>query len=282
LPPPGAGPAMLAPEAGGDMQQPPELPPVPPADLLPPMAGPGVWADQVADQYVVDPDELAADDVIQLPPPPEVYPDDDRVSNYGDAYGEPQFMDVDAADSDVSNEQDAPQAIEGEDDAYELPPPPDEDAMLSYLNFVEAHDREQVLLNPKVFKQAIKQLKFKPSVDLFASATHHQLHRYYSKDFDPVSLGQDAFKFDWLAEAAPYANPPWTLIPRVLRKVIQDRVRLMLVVPEWPNAPWYIIYRRLVERSMRLTDAIYLTDDGVLRPPPRWATRIAIVDGNRW
>ena len=165
--------------------------------------------------------------------------------------------------------------------AAEDPPEPDEDEMMSYLYFVQGHDVEQVLLNPTVFKMACKKLKFKPSVDLFASATHHQLHRYYSKDYDPLSLGQDAFRYDWLAEAAPYANPPWSVIPQVLQKVMRDQVRMMLVVPEWPNAPWYSVFRRLTERSIRLDEAIYLTDEGQLRPPPRLATRIALVDGGR-
>ena len=49
------------------------------------------------------------------------------------------------------------------------------------------------MLNPLVFHQAGKQLKFKPSVDLFASSAHHQLLRYYSKTPDPKAAGIDAF-----------------------------------------------------------------------------------------
>ena len=99
----------------------------------------------------------------------------DSASDYADAYGKPTFMDVDAAASDDevwvrADDYDAPEAMEV---AAEGPPEPDEDEMMSYLYFVQGHDVEQVLLNPKVFKMACKKLKFKPSVDLFASATHH-------------------------------------------------------------------------------------------------------------
>ena len=72
-----------------------------------------------------------------------------------------------------------------------------------------AVDTEQVMLNPAVFRDMRHSLKFKPSSDMFASATHHQLPRYYSKNAaDPASAGVDAFQFDWKCEVAPYFNPP--------------------------------------------------------------------------
>ena len=114
---------------------------------------------------------------------------------------------------------------------------------------------------------------------MFASATHKQLHRYYSRTTDPKTLGTVALSFDWQAESAPYANPPWSLIPQVLSKIAADEVRLMLVVPEWPRAPWFKLFRRLVERQFRVYGPLYLTDDGKLLPAPRWATVIAVVDG---
>ena len=81
---------------------------------------------------------------------------------------------------------------------------------------LESIDREQVLMDPLVFRQACKRLKFKPSADLFASATHKPLHRYYSRNPDPKALGTNALSFDWQAESTPYTNPPWSLIPQVL------------------------------------------------------------------
>ena len=88
--------------------------------------------------------------------------------------------------------------------------------------------------------------------------------------------------FDWQAESASYANPPWSLIPQVLLKNVADEVRLMLVVTEWPRVPWFKLFRRWVERQFRVDGPLYLTDDGKLRPAPRWATVIAVVDGGRY
>ena len=74
-------------------------------------------------------------------------------------------------------------------------------------------------------------------------------------------------------------NPPWSLISAVLRKIHQEGVRAMVVTPEWPNAVWYPLLRKMLERSILLDEPIYLTDAGILRPPPKWKTRIAILNG---
>ena len=61
-----------------------------------------------------------------------------------------------------------------------------------------AVDPEQVLLDPEIFRSARHSLAFKPSADMFASASHHQLPRYYSKDsLDTASAGVYAFQFSW-------------------------------------------------------------------------------------
>ena len=130
-------------------------------------------------------------------------------------------------------------------------------------------DRNDVMLNPLAFHQARKALRFKPSVYLFASAQHHQLPRYFSRAADPKAAGIDAFRADWKAESAPYANPPWPLIAAVLRKIRHDEARVMLVVPDWPNAPWYPELIALTEKSILLTDPVYLAQDASLRPKPR-------------
>ena len=133
-------------------------------------------------------------------------------------------------------------------------------------------------MDPLVFRQVCKRLKFKPSADLFASATHKQLHRYYSRTPDPSDVGTSALSFDWQAESATSANPPWSLMPQVLSKIVADEVRLMVVVTEWTHALRFKLFRRLVERKFRVDGPLYLTGDGELQPAPRWASVIAVVD----
>ena len=63
-------------------------------------------------------------------------------------------------------------------------------------------------------------LNFYPAIDLFASKAHHQLPAYFSAEpNDPDSLGYNAFAYKWIPAVKLYANPPWTLIPKVLAKI---------------------------------------------------------------
>ena len=50
---------------------------------------------------------------------------------------------------------------------------------------LESVDREQVLADPLVFRQACKRLESKPYAVLFASVTHKQLHRYSAVHLTP-------------------------------------------------------------------------------------------------
>ena len=95
---------------------------------------------------------------------------------------------------------------------------------------------------------------------------HHQLPCYYSRMANTKAAGIDAFQHNWNMEPTPYVNPPWTLIPKVLCKIIHDRVRVMMVVPHWPSADWFPLFYRLTEKSIRIIEPCYLNDNGRLRP----------------
>ena len=43
---------------------------------------------------------------------------------------------------------------------------------------------------------------------------------------------------DWM-EPSGYANPPWSLIGRVLASVERQAAEVVLVAPIWPSQPWY-------------------------------------------
>ena len=144
-----------------------------------------------------------------------------------------------------------------------------------------ANDNNDVLLDPVIFRQAAKHLRFMPTIDLFANHDHHQCRRYFSPIADPKAAGVDAFAHPWTREWRPYANPPWPLIARVLQNVVAERITIMMVIPDWPCAPWYDLWQQLCTRSVLFTDAVFLDDRGRLRSKPRWNTRIGLIDGNR-
>ena len=80
--------------------------------------------------------------------------------------------------------------------------------LLGAIQSLQTTDREHVLLDQAVFSVARHYLSYKPSADMFAFSSHHQLPRNYSKDAsDMASAGVDAFHYDWQSEPSPYFNP---------------------------------------------------------------------------
>ncbi len=109
----------------------------------------------------------------------------------------------------------------------------------------------EVQLNPTTFQWSVNQGPFKRSVDWFASSVNNQLPPFYSWNADPAAEGVDVFCFDWgLCDG--YIFPPFVLIPRVLRKMIEGRARVILIHPDWPGALWAPDLRRWFPASADL------------------------------
>lgn len=80
---------------------------------------------------------------------------------------------------------------------------------------------------------------FQPNIDLFASRLNKQLSKYVSWFPDPDAMASDAFSFSW-KNYLPYVFPPFSIIARILNKVEEEQVRMVLmIVPTWPSQPWF-------------------------------------------
>ena len=91
----------------------------------------------------------------------------------------------------------------------------------------------------KIFFQKICKLFFLPDIDLFASRLNKQLTKYVSWFPEPNAIASNAFSFCW-SKYNPYIFPPFSLIPKVLQKVQDDKVRnVILIVPMWATQPWF-------------------------------------------
>lgn len=82
-------------------------------------------------------------------------------------------------------------------------------------------------------------------VDLFASMLNNKCSIYVSWFPEPESWAVDAFTLSW-SKFKFYAFPPFILIPRVLRKIIEDAAEGVVVVPWWPSQSWFPLFRRLL------------------------------------
>ena len=73
-------------------------------------------------------------------------------------------------------------------------------------------------------------------MDMFASRLTTKLDRFFSWRLNK----EDAFSQDWTNfQGRGYANPPWNLLGRVLNRIQQQKVILVLIAPVWKSQPWY-------------------------------------------
>ena len=101
------------------------------------------------------------------------------------------------------------------------------------------NDRSDWRLSPTVFRTI--QERWGPlAVDLFASRLTHRLNRFFSWRPDPEAEAWNAFTQDWgKTQGRLYANPPWSLVSKVLTQAQSQGVSLILVAPVWKTQPWY-------------------------------------------
>lgn len=84
-----------------------------------------------------------------------------------------------------------------------------------------------------------------PDIDLFASRTNTKCENNVSWHPDPDAFKVDAFTFSW-SKMYFYAFPPFSMISKTIEKVIVDKAKGIMVVPDWPTQPWYPIFQKLL------------------------------------
>jgi len=99
-------------------------------------------------------------------------------------------------------------------------------------------------LSEEVFHRVLE--TFGPfNIDLFASLNNNKCEAYVSWFPDPGAIAVDAFTLSW-ENLDFYAFPPFILLPRVLRKIVDDEAMGTIVMPWWPSQAWFPLFRRLL------------------------------------
>ena len=101
------------------------------------------------------------------------------------------------------------------------------------------------------------------TVDLFATRYTARLTRFVSPIPDPRALAVDAMSIEW-NDMSIYAYPPTALIPRILSKVLSERIDMVtLIAPLYRKAPWLSLLLELcIDNPKQLPDR-----DDLLRQP---------------
>ena len=92
------------------------------------------------------------------------------------------------------------------------------------------NENTEWVLPQQIFDKLIHQFRSSGPVitDLFTSRLNFKLKPYISWGPDPFSVHIDAFTMQWDSPYTYYAYPPFSIIPKVLKKVHQDQATILL------------------------------------------------------
>ena len=108
-------------------------------------------------------------------------------------------------------------------------------------------DSDDWSIDPNTFKQL--ELSYGPfSIDLFADSSNAKTTRFFSNFLCPQTEGVDAFSHSWDGENA-WICPPVSAILKVFRKLRQEKMTGLLIVPAWSTADfWPMLFPRNQDR----------------------------------
>ncbi|XP_044594888.1 uncharacterized protein LOC123272255 [Cotesia glomerata] len=97
------------------------------------------------------------------------------------------------------------------------------------------------------FKMIVSRFEL-PDVDLFATKLNKKCACFCSRFPDAEAMEIDAFTISW-SKFRFYAFPPFAMILKVINKIKVEKASGIVVVPNWPNQPWYPLFLDLLEEA---------------------------------
>jgi len=108
-------------------------------------------------------------------------------------------------------------------------------------------DKSDFGLHDQFFESIVSEFG-QPQIDLFATEITTKCEKFISWYPCPGAFSIDAFTVKW--NDYFYAFPPFILITRVLRKILNEKATGIVVVPKWNTQPWYPIFMSLTVSSI--------------------------------
>lgn len=141
-------------------------------------------------------------------------------------------------------------------------------------------DSTEWMLKKEIFSRLCKHF-FLPDIDLFASRLNKQLDNFVSWFPEPGCFGSDAFSLCW-SEFSPFIFPPFSLVGKVVNKIIVDNVdRALLLIPNWKSQTWYpLVLSSIISFPVRLPrhrDLLVLPHNLQEHPLNRSMTIVAVM-----
>ena len=106
----------------------------------------------------------------------------------------------------------------------------------------------EFFLRRDLFSQIVLELGIFLTLDSFASRSTAQLPRYMSLYKDSQAVAQDAMINPW--DRVTYAFPPAPMMLKVLQKIGQEKISVILISPKWPSALWWPLLEEMLVQPL--------------------------------
>jgi hypothetical protein len=117
------------------------------------------------------------------------------------------------------------------------------------------------------------------TVDRMASDLNYQIKRFNSMRFCPGTEAVNCFTQDWSKENN-WVVPPFNLIHRILKLIIEQGAKATLVAPQWEAQVWWPILQSILVDSQPIPFQYCLTGpSGSLEPKSSWTIQAFRVNG---
>jgi hypothetical protein len=153
-----------------------------------------------------------------------------------------------------------------------------------------SQDRGDYSLDPRLFRHL--QRVFSPflrlQTDLFASPGNKKLDQFVSRWPHWQATAVDALQCPLDDLGGLYANPPWSVIQKILSRLrLFPKVKVLMVVPFWDSTAWW---PQLIKMKAPGTPCLKVNPYqgmftncwGEAMPPPRWPLLCLICSGKFW
>ena len=108
-------------------------------------------------------------------------------------------------------------------------------------------------------------------IDRFATNINAKCDPFVSWFPDPYAYTVDVLTMDW-KHLQFYAFPPFVVITRVLRKVLNEKAEGFVVVLWWPAQPWFPLFNKLlISPLVKFDPALHLLSSPFSKKYPVWA-----------
>jgi ribonuclease HI len=116
-------------------------------------------------------------------------------------------------------------------------------------------------LDRRICNQGLRHLGVQVDIDLFADKRNKKHERFVTLRKDGGAHARDAFFMDW-GPFFPLIHPPIPLLLRCLRKVREEKVKGVVILPAWQGQVWSAMLKEMTVKQVDLGEAAKILTPG--------------------